>query len=231
MKIAVNTDNSMLLNMFIRAAKEQSHQIFVAKVDNVLFEHIEACDVDAFVLSESSLYFKKATEFIKKNDPYIPIIAIKNSHELKMNVPADIYMQEPMNFEGDDDCFVFAKIAIYNLETYIKIFATLKKLTTKVYDKIEFGNCVYDPTRRLLLYKDKEIKKLSQKEGGILEILASNYGKIVKKEVILEKVWRKSDYFVSRSMDVYVTYLRNIFKNNEIDIHIKNISGIGLTLE
>jgi DNA-binding response OmpR family regulator len=90
---------------------------------------------------------------------------------------------------------------------------------------------VYDPTQRFLYYKDKEIKRLSIKEGGILEILASNYGKIVNKDVILEKVWHATDYFKRRSCDVYVTYLRNTLKANKIKLTIKNISGIGLILE
>ena len=77
----------------------------------------------------------------------------------------------------------------------------------------------------------KEIKKFSIKEGGILEILASNYGNVVKKEIILEKLWRKNDYFAGRSMDVYISYLRKTFKDNKIKLSIKNIAGIGLILE
>jgi DNA-binding response OmpR family regulator len=98
-------------------------------------------------------------------------------------------------------------------------------------DVIEFNNCKYDPTRRTLFYKGKEVKKLSAKEGGIVEILASNFGEVVKKEIILEKVWHKSDYFSGRSMDVYVTHLRNLLKESDIDVNIKNISGVGLILE
>ena len=47
----------------------------------------------------------------------------------------------------------------------------------------------------------------------------------------MEKVWQKSDYFSGRSMDVYVTHLRRLFEKNGIKLEIKNISGIGLTLE
>ena len=133
---------------------------------------------------------------------------------------------------------------------YKKNFETLHKLTAKMHDRIEFDNCTYDPTRRILYhkvrvpqseedkakhkepeYEIKEVEKLSAKKGGILEILAINYGEVVKKEVILEKVWRKTDYFVGRSLDVYITMLRNTFKDNHIKLNIKNISGVGLILE
>ena len=229
MKIAVNTGNNELLNMFIKSAKED-HQIIVAKTETILFDIIEKNSVDAYVLSNSALYFKKAVDFIKKSNPYVPIVGVIVT-QLTYNVPVDIYINEPMSFEGDPAYHIFAQNVFFNLSKYNKTFAILQKLTAKMHDKIEFANCVYDPMRRVLCYKGKEVKRLSVKEGGILELLASNYGEVVKKEVILEKVWRKTDYFAGRSCDVYITYLRNTFRNNDIKLAIKNVSGIGLILE
>jgi hypothetical protein len=230
MKIVVNTENNDLLNAFIKVGKERDHQIIATKNDVTLFEHIEKCDVDAFVLYNDSLYFKKAVEFIKKKTPYIPIIGLMPLGVLTHNIPADLYMDVP-KFNTQSGFNTLAVAAFHNIETYVNTFAKLQKLTAKMHDKIEFANCVYDPTVRTLFHNGNEVKKLSIKEGGILEILAVNYKEVVKKEVILEKVWRKTDYFVSRSMDVYITYLRNIFRDNNIKLNIKNISGIGLILE
>lgn len=226
MKIAINTQNVELYNTFSQVGKDLNHEIINAKTEVILFENIEKCDIDAFVLSNDSSYFKKATDFIKKSNPYVPIVGIIIS-DMTFSVPVDIYIDYPVR----DDYEFFTKTIFYNIDAYIKTFATLKKLTTKIHEKIEFANCIYDPTRRLLYYKGKEVKKFSAKEGGILEILASNYGQVVKKEVILEKVWHKTDYFAGRSMDVYITYLRNTLRNHKIKLTIKNISGIGLILE
>lgn len=242
MKIAVNTENTDFLNAFIKIAKDKGCEIVIAKAEQVLFEHIELCDVDAFILSNNFNYFKKATDFIKKTNPYVPVIAIMNNDINNISSSADIFVKMFNPYE------TFSNTLFFNIEKYIKTFFVLKKLTAKIHDVIEFGNCKYDPTRRLLYHRVKvvsslqekgkepefvfkEIKKLSQKEGGILELLASNYGEVVKKEIILEKVWRKNDYFAGRSCDVYITYLRNTFKNNKIKHTIKNISGIGLILE
>lgn len=227
MKIVVNTENNELLNTFIKLGKEEGHEIIVAKTDQVLFENIENYDVSAFILSNGFIYFKKAVDFIKKSNPYVPIVGIIES-KTTFNVPADIYIDSSLY---SIDYPTFVSLVFYNINTYVKTFTILKKLTTKMQEKIEFANCVYDPTRRLFSHKGIEIKKLSIKEGGILEILACNYGEVVKKEVILEKVWRKTDYFASRSMDVYITYLRNTFRHNNIKLMIKNVSGIGLILE
>jgi len=228
MKIAFNTENVSLLNTFIRTHKDNDIQVINSKVETVFFETIENGDVDAYVISSSCLFGKKAVDFIKKSNPYIPIVFLLADYlSTTDNIPniVDIIIPKISNEE------TLSKMIYYNINMYKKNFETLHKLTAKMHDKIEFGNCTYDPTRRILYYNDKEIEKLSAKKGGILEILALNFGEVVKKEVILEKVWRKADYFNGRSMDVFVTHLRNTFKNNEIKFTIKNISGIGLILE
>ena len=125
----------------------------------------------------------------------------------------------------------FIDILSENLFNYYSNFGKLQKLTAKISDVIEFDNGKYDPSRRTLFYNGKEIKKLSTKEGGIIEALSSNYRGVVKKEIILEKVWGNSDYFSSRSMDVYITNLRKLFAAKNVGITIKNISGIGLIME
>jgi len=225
MKIVINTEDNDLFNEFYKIGIKEGYHIINAKSENKLFEIINNDDIDAYILSNDTFYFKKAVDFIKKENPYIPVIGIMPYNVVFPNIYVDLYIDIHKPFNE------FVLSTFYNLQTYIKTFETLKKITTKIRKKISFADCVYDPTRRLLYHKNKEVKKLSAKEGGILEILALNYKKIVKKEIILEKVWRKTDYFAGRSMDVYITYLRNTFRNNNINLVIKNISGIGLIME
>ena len=226
MKIAINTDIIELLNDFIKISKEKGHEAISVKAESTLFQHIEDFDVDAYILSNDTPYFKKAVDFIKKCNPHTPIIALLTNNTLK-SVTVDYYM--PML--TDPSYSTLSLAIIHNFEKYVSTFITLQKLTAKLQDLIEFGNCIYDPNKRILTYKGKEIKKFSAKEGGIFEILAINYKELVKKELILEKVWHKTDYFAGRSMDVYITYLRNIFKENNIKLTIKKITNVGLILE
>ena len=222
MRIVINTENIDLYNTFYKVGKD-THQIINAKIETVLFDAIEKSSADAYVLSNDTPYFKKAVDFIKKSAQYIPVIVIIKNGKLTAT-QADINLP----YSNDPS---FVNCVFHNIEMYTKTFSTLQRLTAKMNEKIEFGKCVYDPTRRMLSHNGVDIKKLSAKEGGILEILAINFGQVVKKEVILEKVWRKTDYFAGRSMDVYITYLRNTLKENEINLTITNISGVGLILE
>ena len=224
MKIVLNVQSSELISDFIKLSKNDTNEIINAKVEKMLFDSISVGDVNVFVIENSTRYSQKAIDFIKKKHPYIPIIVIGTENINTLN-DADIYIPYVSNHS------YFYSLIIKNILTYQNNFQTLQRLTAKIKDKILFGPCVYDPNKRTIHYKNKEIAKLSEKAGGIIEMLASNYGKLVKKELILESVWLKSDYFSSRSMDVYVTNLRKIFKENNINIRIKNISKAGLILE
>ena len=242
MKIILNTKNADLINFFLRISKtsanfpkeydDKSVEILASRVEVGLFEHISDPSVDAYLIEAPASYSQKAVDFIKKKTPYIPIILFGNLKDLSEISGADIYLPFcSETLESESHVRNFFNLVVWNAANFLKNFKTLRKLTTKMADVIEFGQCKYDPTRRTFSFQDKEVKKLSAKEGGIIEVLAANFGEVVKKEIILEKVWHKSDYFSGRSMDVYVTHLRTLLKDHDIDMTIKNISGVGLILE
>lgn len=226
MKIAVNTGNYEILNSLIRTAKVQENTVAIAKYEKSLFEHIDNEDIDAYVVSSNTEYAQKAVDFIKKYYQYIPVVVIGKGDEFNIK-NADFVI--PFNQEIDTD--VYAKCVLNSIYAYVKNFETLKRLTAKIGDIIEFGDCKYDPTRRILFHKDKEIQKLSPKQAGIFELLAANFGKVVKKDIILEKVWHDSNYFVGRSLDVFTSHLRKILEKNNINMTISNVSSIGLMLD
>jgi len=49
---------------------------------------------------------------------------------------------------------------------------------------------------------------------------------VLKREQILKSVWGDDDYFMGRSLDVFISRLRKIFSNEE-GIAIENLHGIG----
>ena len=73
-------------------------------------------------------------------------------------------------------------------------------------------------------------KTLTKKEAQILKILCKFKDQVVPRDVVLNAVWGQDDYFVGRSLDVFITKLRKYFKEDE-QITISNIHGIGFKLE
>ncbi|RYG43432.1 MAG: response regulator transcription factor [Chitinophagaceae bacterium] len=67
---------------------------------------------------------------------------------------------------------------------------------------------------------------LQQKEAELLRFLCSFPNRILKREEILLAVWNKDDFFLGRSMDVYMTKLRKYLKTDE-KVTIETVHGVG----
>jgi len=73
-------------------------------------------------------------------------------------------------------------------------------------------------------------KTLTQKEAEVLKLLYRNRDRVMKREEILTHVWGDDDYFMGRSMDVFISKLRKYLKTDP-DIQIVNYHGVGFRLE
>jgi hypothetical protein len=82
------------------------------------------------------------------------------------------------------------------------------------------------------LYNDEteEKKMLTVREAKILQLFCKNINETVERKAILSRFWdTEDDYFKSRSLDVFITKLRKLLKD-EPRIELKNIRGVGYTL-
>ncbi len=78
----------------------------------------------------------------------------------------------------------------------------------------------------LKLTAGKEAFNLTQKEADLLKFLCEHPNRILKREEVLLNVWGKDDYFLGRSMDVFITKLRKYFKSDK-NINLETIHGVG----
>jgi DNA-binding response OmpR family regulator len=85
-------------------------------------------------------------------------------------------------------------------------------------------------TENLTLTLNGTSQSLTKKEAQILKILYKFKNQVLPREVILNTVWGQDDYFVGRSLDVFITKLRKYLKEDE-RIQILNIHGVGFKLE
>jgi len=76
------------------------------------------------------------------------------------------------------------------------------------------------------LSNGSESISLTQRETDLLEFLCLHPDKVLKREDILSHVWGKNDFFLGRSMDVFMTRLRKLLAK-ESSVTIETIHGIG----
>lgn len=129
-------------------------------------------------------------------------------------------------FQSGGDDYITKPFSIEELIHRIEVFLkrSLAKEITNEETLYQCGNCKVD-FKNNLLSVDKTEKSLTEKELELLRILISNKDRVVKREEILLEIWGDDDYFIGRSMDVFISRLRKTLK--ESDCGIKNFHGIG----
>jgi DNA-binding response OmpR family regulator len=73
-------------------------------------------------------------------------------------------------------------------------------------------------------------QKLTKREAGILKMLHENKNTVVPREKILADFWGDSDYFHSRSLDVFISKLRKYLVHDP-SVKITTVKGTGIKLE
>ena len=101
---------------------------------------------------------------------------------------------------------------------------SLEESERKVY---EFGRLKVDFVRHEVSIEDKKID-MTLKEFELLEILIKNKGNILKREVLVDKVWGYEYIGETRTVDVHIRYIRKkIEEDDKNPKYIETIRGVG----
>ncbi|MGZ2370383.1 response regulator transcription factor [Ancylomarina sp. YFZ004] len=179
--------------------------------------HFNLCILDVMMpLMDGFTLAKK----IRKKNEDIPIIFLtaKSLKEDKLNgfdLGGDDYITKPF----DED------------ELVRRINAILKrsfKLIEETDCKCKIGMFDFDHSNLELSFNG-ELTRITKKEADVLILLCNSRNSLVKREEILLKVWGENDYFMGRSLDVFITKLRKHLRPDSA-IKIENVHGVGFIL-
>jgi len=179
-------------------------------------ERFDLCILDVVLPDIDGIQLAKE---IKKIDAHVPIIFLtsrnlRSDKILGYEVGADDYITKPF----DVDIFLFKIKAILNRS----------KANENDVEVLPIGEYKLDTVRRCLI-TDNNSLKLSKTESGILVCLIKSKGNPVSREDIMNDVWGKSDFFISKSLDVYITRIRKILKEHT-SVHLETIHSFGYSL-
>jgi DNA-binding response OmpR family regulator len=156
---------------------------------------------------------------IRQIDEDVPIIfltakTMKEDMLKGFQVGGDDYITKP--FDSD--------ILLAKINAILKR-ATDEKSILKKQNEFTFGKFHLNYKLRTLTIGKKQTR-LSPKENDLLRLFILNLNDVLPREKALLTVWGHDDYFTTRSMDVYITKLRKILKDDP-SIDIINIHGNG----
>ncbi|GHV48414.1 transcriptional regulatory protein RprY [Bacteroidia bacterium] len=157
---------------------------------------------------------------IRSVNPEIPIIfltakTMKEDILEGFKIGADDYLTKPFSME----------------ELLLRIEAILRRVRGKKLKDVPFykiGQLTFD-TQKQTLTIGTNVTKLTTKESELLSLLCSHANEILERNYALKTIWVDDNYFNARSMDVYITKLRKLLKDDP-SIEIINIHGKGYKL-
>ncbi|MCO4292828.1 response regulator transcription factor [Solitalea sp. MAHUQ-68] len=188
-------------------------------LDAFKLKSFDICILDVMMPKKDGFTLGQEIRELNQNIPIIFATA-KSMLEDKVqgfNIGGDDYITKPFRIE----------------ELLLRINALLKRSSNQVIeekqpDKFQVGSVLFDPLLQEI-YNGYNSQKLSSKESELLHLLCKHKNDVLSREQALISIWGNDNYFNARSMDVYISKLRKIFKEDEA-VEIINVHGRGYKL-
>lgn len=132
-------------------------------------------------------------------------------------------------FESGGNDFLKKPFAIDELIVRIKALAGRLQMQETAETVYSLGNYEFMPATKVLRINQHETI-LPARESEVLLRLCRDYGKTVNTSALLKELWGDDNYFNLRSLNVYITRLRNHFKEDD-SVEIESIRGVGYRLK
>ena len=154
---------------------------------------------------------------IRQQSDVIPILFISTKAliEDKMegyNKGADDYIVKPFNMKE-----LLLKLNVFLRRT--------KKMFSEIKQEYNFGKIQFSYTDLRLINPEGSFT-IKQKEADLLQFLCQHPNRILKREEILLAVWGKNDFFLGRSMDVFMSRIRK-YLHTDPSVLLETVHGIG----
>ena len=217
-KILYAEDDQDLAFLTKESLEDQGYEVYHFDNGESAFQFIKKNEVDICILD---VMLPKVDGFelanrIRAFNRQVPIIFLTAKTLLEDKIYG-------LKIGGDD--YIIKPFEMEELLLKTSVFLKRKNVIEQKKEVIQIKSFTFDPSN-LILWNDHEKYSLTQRESDLLELLYQHKGEVLKREVILEAIWGKNDYFLGRSMDVFISRIRKFFKS-EPSIGIENLHGIG----
>ena len=220
-KILLVEDDEALRFIVKDNLMEYGYDVEVAADGEIALELFTKNDFDLIVLDVMlpKIDGFHVAETVRKTNEQVPIIFLtaRSMTEDKitgLTIGGDDYIPKPFSMEE-----LLLKIKIFLKRSQSKPVNNELSTVLKI-GKFDFH------FEDLSLTINGETRNLTMKEAELIRYFAQNANKVLSRNEILENVWGSDDYFLGRSLDVFISRLRKYFKA-DASVKIINLHGIG----
>jgi DNA-binding response OmpR family regulator len=189
---------------------EEGQQTFAQQNFDLCIFDVMMPKKDGFSLAQS----------IREQNQQVPILFVTAKAMLEDKIAG---------FTAGGDDYIVKPFSMEELYLRIEVFLRRSVHQPTHEENFSLGQYTFDCRNLTLLHK-RGAKTLTQKEADVLKMLCVHKERILKREDILKAVWGDDDYFMGRSLDVFISKLRKYLKEDS-SVEIANYHGVGFRLE
>jgi len=179
------------------------------KIDNIsvyrLGKVLESVNIHPMSIKDHKEYFLVSLEDLDFKDKK----TVEKTKEVLENLGAKVYVSKNTHF--------------------LKAFKKDTAVNDEEQDMYKLGNYKFDVNARTLTDKNGEVQTLTPKETELLSAFCSNPNQFLSRDGLLDKIWGESNYYNSRSMDVYISKLRDKLAGDK-DVKLMTVHWKGFKL-
>jgi two-component system, OmpR family, response regulator len=180
----------------------------------------DLCVLDVMLPRKDGFTLAQEIRRLSINVPIIFVTAknLKEDRIQGFKLGADDYLTKPFSIE----------------ELLLRIESILKRVynkQTKADEQFLFtlGKLNCDFSNQQIRFDDHTIE-LTNKEAKLLRLFCANLNNVITRDTIQKAIWEDEGYFVGRSMDVFISRLRKLIKDDPA-VSILNVHGVGYKLQ
>lgn len=186
---------------------QEAFEIFKTNIFDICVLDVMMPILDGFALAEKIIDINPEIPFL-----FLTAKSLKEDKIKGLKLGADDYILKPC--EADE--------LVLRIQNILK---RSQSISIKSNEIIAIGKYKFD-IQNLQLIHNSKTQRLTEKEAQLIQYLFENKNGLIKRELILKKIWQSDDFFSGRSLDVFISRIRKYFIDDK-SISIETIRGIG----
>lgn len=217
-KILIAEDDPGIRVSLTRALTFQNYEVVAVNDGAKALEAVDEFNPDLVILDVSMPYVDGLTacRLIRQKHQSLPILMLTARHEVSDRVAG---------LDAGADDYVVKPFALEELSARVRSMLRRTLVPTDT-SNLVVSDLVLDLRSRTVHRGQRELI-LTKTEFDLLEILMTNAGIVLERDVLYDRIWGFNFETGSRSLDVYIGYLRRKTEEGGEPRVLHTIRGVG----